>query len=455
MKQGFKSVVFAVFAFGAMTAVVPQGLADPPRIQQPVARPQQPVIPDNRPNLPPTGPRCVFADANLERRVRDALLAGNRDAAFRDSLHATPNGASLVGFENQLAQITRLEAFDIASAQGVECLTGLTYLRVSNQIKKLPGDGLRPIAWLTRLTELTVEFADISDVKYLERSTGLTKLNLKNNRIVDIGIIGTLVNLTEINLSNNSIVALPASFGNLTRVMRLTLTHNQLTDIAATARMTGLEELYINENPPLRDISALQTPPRLRRIFIDQCPLIQDIGPLARNPGIGGDGPRDFIIYRGTGISCNNQAENLIKLRFERQVDLDPLPNCQPPAPPPPVRPCAAGNYTLNGHVRTRNGCDADITVRGALRADGVFSGTFDLANPRNCVFNNAVVSAQTRAGAMNGALLTVGFAANGGIQANYSGGVNAQCAQSSGTFRVTAPNWSDEGPLTMRITRN
>ena len=79
---------------------------------------------------------------------------------------------------------------------------------------------------LSSLTQLTLEFSKISDIKPLASLTNLTDLNLSYNKISDIKPLASLTNLTV-----------------------LYLTSNQIGDIKPLASLTNLTALFLSGNP--------------------------------------------------------------------------------------------------------------------------------------------------------------------------------------------------------------
>src|SRR3569832_2170929 len=116
---------------------------------------------------------------------------------------------------------------------------------------------------LSTLTELSLSFNEISDLKPYSNLTNLTKLSLSSNQISDLKPLSNLTNLTALHLSNNQIADLN-SLSTHTNLRTLTLTGNQIADLTPLTNLTTLTTLYLDNNQvadltPLSSLTNLTT----------------------------------------------------------------------------------------------------------------------------------------------------------------------------------------------------
>ena len=277
-------------------------------------------------------PAIVFADANLEAALRDALNKATGDILSSDA-----------------AELTRLDASDrtIASIAGLEHFTSLTSLTLDrNQISDIlplsalsnlnrliirsnPLSDIAPLAGLTQLKLLWLDGNQISDISALSELTQLeghlglganqirtisalsdltrvTSLGLNANQIDDIGPLSGLTQLITLQIQNNQISTISAVSGmtqltflglndnrfsdlsplaGLTQLEGLWLSDNQLSDISALSNLTRLDMLWLQNNQ-ISDVSALAGMTLLEELRLDTNQL-EDIAPLVTNSGLG------------------------------------------------------------------------------------------------------------------------------------------------------------------------
>src|SRR4028119_1277847 len=92
---------------------------------------------------------------------------------------------------------------------------------------------------LSSLTELNLNFKEISDIKPLASLTNLTKLSLTNNQISDIKPLVSLTKLTVLALYDNEISDIKPLVS-LTNLTGLGLGNNQINDIKPLESLTNL-----------------------------------------------------------------------------------------------------------------------------------------------------------------------------------------------------------------------
>ena len=249
------------------------------------------------PNVKSVFPYVVFPDANLAKKVREALdrpegaaIPKAQLATLRVLKASSPFNAALeekirdlAGLEyatelkelflyyNQindispLAELTQLTLLGLDDNQisDITALTGLTQLTtlylVNNQI-----NDISPLAELTQLTLLGLHNNQISDITALTGLTQLTWLQLGNNQISDITALTGLTQLIGLGLENNQIDDISPLTG-LTQLGGLGLENNQISNVTALAGLINLERLYLEHNQ-IRDITALTGLTQLTRL---------------------------------------------------------------------------------------------------------------------------------------------------------------------------------------------
>ena len=177
-----------------------------------------------------TPPEVVsFADANLERAVRQALKKLEGPLTTDD-----------------LASLTRLDAEEqnIKSLDGLEYATALDTLNLwGNEI-----EDLGPLSGLTNLTFLKLGDNQIADVSPLSGLTNLEWLSLWGNGVTDVNPLSGLTNLNTLNLSGNEVEDV-SSLSGLTKLRWLNLGNNKVEDVSALDGLTKLDWLGLLDNP--------------------------------------------------------------------------------------------------------------------------------------------------------------------------------------------------------------
>ena len=88
----------------------------------------------------------------------------------------------------------------------------------------------------------------IADISPLANLTNLRQLLLADNQIVDVGPLANLTNLNSLNLNNNQIADI-SPLANLTNLTQLRLDDNRIADVGPLANLTNLQELWLLHNP--------------------------------------------------------------------------------------------------------------------------------------------------------------------------------------------------------------
>ena len=267
----------------------------------------------------------LFADANLESAVREALGRPQGRLTLEDvpsltQLYADQkNIYSLAGldyftalktlylYNNQIADVgplagltnldwLSLERNQIADMTPLAGLTNLNRLWLEhNQIADMtPLAGLTnlnwlhlegnqiadmtPLAGLTSLRELSLKHNQIADMTPLAGLTSLRELSLKHNQIADMTPLAGLTNLLFLRLQGNQIADMTPLAG-LTNLLFLHLGNNRITDMTLLAGLTSLNWLYLGDNQ-IADMTPLAGLTNLQDLYLEDN-QITDVGPLA------------------------------------------------------------------------------------------------------------------------------------------------------------------------------
>ncbi len=124
-----------------------------------------------------------------------------------------------------------------------------------------PSGPLTP-ADLASLTELDAIYKDIESVAGLEHATALTTLYLRGNAITDVSPLASLTNLHTLSLWGNK-VADARPLASLISLRTLDMWGNEITDVQPLARLTNLQWLQLGDNAiadisPLASLTNLQ-----------------------------------------------------------------------------------------------------------------------------------------------------------------------------------------------------
>ena len=202
----------------------------------------------------------LFADANLERVVREVL--------GRPHDRLTPEDVSF---------LTNISAYNdsISSLAGLENCTALHWLVLfSNQIADIT-----PLANLKNLKRLGLHRNQIAEVGPLANLNNLQQLGLSHNEITDITPLASLKNLKRLYLSSNQITGI-TPLANLNNLLSLGLSSNQIADITPLANLKNLQDALGLSSNQIADITPLANLNRLQALALSSNE-ITDITPLA------------------------------------------------------------------------------------------------------------------------------------------------------------------------------
>lgn len=115
---------------------------------------------------------------------------------------------------------------------------------------------------LSSLTHFSATHNGLNDVRNLAGCTQLVELDISNNSIADITMLSTLTGLMRFDFSNNMVTALPA-FPKEHPLVTIDGSHNLLISIEELAELPALNNVLLDYNPDLVDVSPLDTCPVL------------------------------------------------------------------------------------------------------------------------------------------------------------------------------------------------
>jgi len=205
----------------------------------------------------------TFPDVNFEKVIRRIIQK--------------PEGDILLG---DVHKITEISADDknITNLTGIENLTNLTRANLAtNKISDI-----EPLKALTNLGTLSLDRNQISNLEPLRVLTKLGDLRLMNNQIINIEPLKSLTNLSALYLNSNNISNLDPLKG-LNKLTTLDLIDNQIINIDPLKTLTRMRNLDLMYNQ-ITNISAVKGLTDLNMLIINnnQISNIDPIVPLTK-----------------------------------------------------------------------------------------------------------------------------------------------------------------------------
>ena len=299
-----------------------------------------------------------FADAVLEKEVREALSIGPQDAlTCALAAQLTTLDASGVGARRSVSGSPEWNDPEhlFHDLSGMQNLTGLTDLALRNRglsdIRPLAGltdlinlnlhtnwiSDIGPLRDLTKLVRLRIAENPLSDISALSELTELRVLRMHRhgdfiggqnprthmgatgllftNAVTDISPLAKLTKLVDLNIHTQDISDLTPLSG-LTSLIELRLAANSFTDLSPLRGLSALEYLELTGND-ITDITPLSGLTNLTQLDLRFNPELTTIQALFENPGIGAG---DIVELRHTNVSCVDQArlaEKGVEVRTE------------------------------------------------------------------------------------------------------------------------------------------
>ncbi|CAL5992381.1 leucine-rich_repeat domain-containing protein [Hexamita inflata] len=172
--------------------------------------------------------------------------------------------------------VTNLFVQKCESLTFVVCPTNIVKLRLE-QCKLRSIDGIEAMINLKLLKMCSQEKLDFHCI---QRLTRLNKLYLGNNNITDISFLKPLVNLRDLSLSCNNLGTLSTlqNLQNLKNLTILDLAQTEISNISTLSNLVNLTDLYLWDNQ-ISDIYPLSNLKRLRSVELGENSVV-NISPL-------------------------------------------------------------------------------------------------------------------------------------------------------------------------------
>ena len=202
------------------------------------------AFPVDVPSLLPPSKVVSIPDPNLAAAIREEI---------GDSIttHALLNLRRLDARNRGITDLTGLEhAHNLR-----ELDLGGEYIDGKGHVNSNAVSNFSPLAKLTNLNTLNLNYCSISDVSFLAGLTQLTSLRLSNNPITDAAPLARLTQLMDLDLSSTSISDVSPLAG-LTQLRFLWLFDISVSDISALSSLTQLTRLSI-AGTSVSDLSPL------------------------------------------------------------------------------------------------------------------------------------------------------------------------------------------------------
>ena len=278
----------------------PQQVGEPPVVTMPD------VIPGTQVHIP---------DPNLR-----TLIA--------EELGKSPNAPITAEEMKRLTFLSKIEDQGIRDLTGLQFATNLSSIR----IEKSEVSDLSPLAGLTQLERIDIDFIDLPsvnhDVKQLSRLVNLTFLALHG--VEDFTPLAGLPKLEELFVSSSNIPNLQPLAGltnlrvihtggdlisdlsplaKLTKLEHIYLPGGDISDLTPLAGLTNLEELYLHGNK-ISDISPIAGLTNLKRLDLSRIDILLDISPLTTLSNL------EWLSLRNNNISDISALARLINLTW-------------------------------------------------------------------------------------------------------------------------------------------
>lgn len=253
-----KKILFGLIALLLVLSLAACGVPAATETPSPKVSESKPVEtsePTAEPTLAPTPePVVVFTDAVLEELVRKAMDMPEGDITLAEAETVTVLDLQMDGNDYSLPRIE-----DVSDLKQFPNLTSLTL-----NWALFDGDGnedfdLNPLAGLTKLENLYVCCANISDISALAGMTNMKDLWIWGNRnITDISALAGMTQMESLWIKDNQITDISA-LANMKNLVYLYMQDNQVVDLSPLAGLTELTYILLSGNPatdysPLADV---------------------------------------------------------------------------------------------------------------------------------------------------------------------------------------------------------
>ena len=183
-----------------------------------------------------------------------------------------------------LAGLINLEGvgFWKTSISDLSPLAGLTKLRWL-EFKNSPVSNLSPLVGLTNLKRLETYASRDLDLSPLKGLTSLVRLGVNNSGVSDVTPLSGLINLEDLSLESNRRISDISALASLKNLKWLYLSSNNIADVSPLATLSDLEELHLQRNN-ISDISPLEGLQEDTEIYWFSNPGFPQGGPKIEGP---------------------------------------------------------------------------------------------------------------------------------------------------------------------------
>jgi len=222
-------------------------------------------------------------------------------------LPSTTINAELAEFVNKHTDTQSLDMTKCGLITDIRPLTRLPHLKRLKLAWCVNLKDITPLAKLSKLHDLSLKKCDaIVDLNPLKQLTHIIRLSLPPkttsddlNRllpyltklehlsmnscyaITDISALAHLARLKTLNMDHNQTVRDLAPLSTLEQLVRLHLTHSQVSDLRPLQNMTSLKFLWLWNNKNISDLAPLAALKNLQSLSVNGCDKVSDITPLA------------------------------------------------------------------------------------------------------------------------------------------------------------------------------
>lgn len=226
----------------------------------------------------------IFMDPVMETTVREILECEDSHILYTNDLWqitelTIPEDVRTL---EDLAHMAYLESLTLTgrNMSNLNDLSELSHLKsLTLSGCRFSIDSLRVIASLPALQELNLSDCGLSTLAGLEQAQRLTILDVSNNTIRNLEPLASLSGLTELYLQNNNAIVDLSIVGELTKLEKLDVSYNPLTSIAPLSGCVKLTSLNAS-HAQLTDASTAASLPILSELMLDYNQL-SDISGLA------------------------------------------------------------------------------------------------------------------------------------------------------------------------------
>lgn len=226
----------------------------------------------------------IFMDPVMETTVREILECEDSHILYTNDLWqitelTIPEDVRTL---EDLAHMAYLESLTLTgrNMSNLNDLSELSHLKsLTLSGCRFSTDSLRVIASLPALQELNLSDCGLSTLAGLEQAQRLTILDVSNNTIRNLEPLASLSGLTELYLQNNNAIVDLSIVGELTKLEKLDVSYNPLTSIAPLSGCVKLTSLNAS-HAQLTDASTAASLPILSELMLDYNQL-SDISGLA------------------------------------------------------------------------------------------------------------------------------------------------------------------------------